>query len=344
MRQCGRLTRNCKRWRCDCRPVSMNLITESTCLETAPVVSDSAGLVSIVIPCYRGEAYLAQAIESCLAQTYTDLEIIVVDDASPDGCREIAERFAAIDPRVRVVARETNGGVARAFNSGFAAAQGEFLTRLAQDDVFEPNAIEQMVSRLTSAGAPVGLVYCDCVGMDERGNRLGTSVAPRPEEALRYRNQIGLCVMWTRRVWETVGGFDPECDAAEDYDYWLRVAARFDLARCDGPPALRVRFHPEMGSVRSAVKQVSSTHRAIRKAYGGRLRLNSDFVRRQMALGCARVTAGLALKDQQRYGAAFVQFLLSLAEWPWPYPAGVYGSRCFRPRALLGVTRKLLFG
>src|SRR6516165_8538835 len=76
-------------------------------------------LVSVVIPCFRGERFLAKAVESCLGQAYPLIEIIVVDDASPDSCAAIAERYALADGRVRVVRRPSNGGVSRAFNSGY---------------------------------------------------------------------------------------------------------------------------------------------------------------------------------------------------------------------------------
>src|SRR5262249_6354329 len=73
-----------------------------------------AGLVSIVVPCYRGERFLREALQSCLAQTYSPIEILVVDDASPDGCLAIASEFAARDSRIRVISRPLNGGVAKA--------------------------------------------------------------------------------------------------------------------------------------------------------------------------------------------------------------------------------------
>ena len=93
----------------------------------AAAVAMVPGLVSIVIPCYNGLRFLPQAIESCLRQTYRDLEVIVVDDASPDDCAAIAERYASRDDRVRVIRRPANGGVSRAFNTGFEAARGEYF-------------------------------------------------------------------------------------------------------------------------------------------------------------------------------------------------------------------------
>src|SRR5262249_36647073 len=127
-------------------------------LMTSAIVS---GMVSIVIPCYKGERFLAEAIESCLRQTYEPPEIIIVDHASPDSCAAIAARCAERDGRVRLVRREANGGVSRAFNTGFEAARGEFFTRLAQDDIFEPDAVARLVTGLRSGGPDAGLAYCD---------------------------------------------------------------------------------------------------------------------------------------------------------------------------------------
>src|SRR6059036_3925673 len=90
------------------------------------------GLVSVVIPCYGGARFLAEAIESCLGQTFGDREVIVVDDASPDASAEVAARYARADGRVRLLRRQTNGGVSKAFNTGFRRARGEYFSRLAQ--------------------------------------------------------------------------------------------------------------------------------------------------------------------------------------------------------------------
>jgi len=274
-----------------------------------------------VIPCYRGERYLADAIESCLAQTYPAVEILVVNDASPDSCQAIAERFARTDPRVRTVNRAQNGGVSRAFNDGFAAARGEYFTRLAQDDIFEPFAVERMVARLRAAGPEAGLVYCDFIEIDDSGTIMREAVrTPSPEHVLVYGNRMGLCAMWTREVWRTLGGFDPDFDAAEDYEYWLRVASRFELVKCDGPPALRVRTHAAMGSFVYAEKQVANTYRAIRAAYGTRFSLDRFWRERQLALARAHLTAAHTFRDQQAFGKALAKVAQSFLDWPLPLP------------------------
>ena len=281
----------------------------------------SPAVVSIVIPCYRGERYLAEAIESCLAQTHEAVEVVVVDDASPDSCLAIAGRFAQSDPRVSIVRRAQNGGVSRAFNDGFAAARGEYLTRLAQDDVFEPFAVERMVARLRAAGRAAGLVYCDASEIDDAGKIVRDVVrTPPPEGVLAYGNRLGLCVMWTREVWQTVGGFDPDFDAAEDYEYWLRVTARFEVVKSEGPPAVRMRKHASMGSVVFAERQVANTYRAILAAYGTRLKLNRFWRVRQVALARAHLTAAHTFRDQSAYAKALAKVALSFLEWPFPLP------------------------
>lgn len=300
------------------------------------------GLVSIVLPCYGGERHLSAAIVSCLAQSYQNFELIVVNDASPDRCLEIAKQFAAVDSRIRIINRAENGGVARAFNSGFEVARGEFHTRLAQDDLFEPDGVERLVATIRNADSRIGLVYGDSFVIDEGGRQTGRDVSPGPADVLRFRNRLGLAVMWKRDVWECIGQFDPECDAAEDFDYWLRVAARYDLAKCEGLPVIRVRFHPEMGSVRHGKRQVLSTFRAIRKRFGSRWRFGVGWQRRQVALGCARMTAAYIHVDRRQYWSALAQVLLSFAEWPAPFPTRAYDVSCVRGRAIGGIMRAVL--
>lgn len=216
-------------------------------------------LVSIVIPCYRGERHLAAAIGSCLRQTHRELELIIVDDASPDRCAEIADEFAAKDQRIRVIRRETNGGVAEAFNTGFRQARGDFFTRLAQDDLFREDALEIMLSQLLAQPA-AGLVYCNTQAMHENGDVVACHPKAPPELALRDGNKVGLCVMWRRTVWERVGPFSTasEHTTAEDYEYWCRVNRQFPLIHCREAP-ISIRFHSQMDSAKRRAAQELAT-------------------------------------------------------------------------------------
>jgi glycosyltransferase involved in cell wall biosynthesis len=268
-----------------------------------------AQTVSIVIPCYKGERYLAEALESCLRQDYPRLEIIVVDDASPDRCAEIAEAFARRDPRVRVIRRPQNGGVSRAFNTGFEAATGEFLTRLAQDDVFAPTAVAVMAGHL--AGHPqVGLVYCDERRVDEEGRVINLKQKPAPAAALTDGNGVGMCVMWRRAVWERTGRFNPDFDAAEDYEYWVRVAEHFSLDKCPGGPQMDMRQHQGMGSRVYSGKQEVLAAKIRASRTGGRLK-----ARRILQQGYFNAAYNYRL--QHNSGQAFKHLLAAACCWPF---------------------------
>ncbi len=219
--------------------------------------------ISIVIPCYRGETFLSKAIDSVLAQSFADLEVIIVDDCSPDRCAEIAKEYARRDSRVRLIQRESNGGVARAWNTGFSAARGHYFLRLAQDDWLSPDAIGLM-SGFLDAHPDVGLTYAPMDIVTETGELLVTYMTPE-DSPLLPSNKMGLCAMWRRDVWESVGLFDPKCDFAEDYDYWLRVSLRFKLARCCDRPLLNFRHHGQQNSATGEKRQQIAARRAVYK-------------------------------------------------------------------------------
>ena len=100
--------------------------------------------ISVIIPIYRVEQYLCKCVESVLTQTYHDLEIILVDDGSPDGCGKICDEYAERDERVKVI-HKPNGGVASARNAGLDAATGEWIGWVDSDDWTEPALFETLL-------------------------------------------------------------------------------------------------------------------------------------------------------------------------------------------------------
>jgi len=219
--------------------------------------------VTIVIPCYKGEKYLAAAIDSVLEQTLATLEIVVVDDCSPDRSAEIAKEYGCRDSRVRLIPRESNGGVARAWNTGFSAARGRYFLRLAQDDWLMPDAVDTLAGFL-DAHPEVGLTYAPMDIVAEDGKLLVTYMTPE-ESPLLPSNKMGLCAMWRREVWDAVGTFDSKCDFAEDYDYWLRVCLKCRMARCTDRPLLNFRHHGQQNSATGEKRQQIATRRALVK-------------------------------------------------------------------------------
>jgi glycosyltransferase involved in cell wall biosynthesis len=136
-----------------------------------------AARVSIGLPVYNGERFIAEAIECALGQTYRDIELVICDNASTDGTRAICESYAASDERVRYHRNAENLGAARNFSRTFELARGELFKWLPADDLMAPDCIERCVAALNATPAGV-LAYTQACGIDETGRRLQRSVHP----------------------------------------------------------------------------------------------------------------------------------------------------------------------
>ena len=192
-------------------------------------------LVSIVLPTYKRAHVLKSAIHSVLKQTYKNLELIIVDDNSPDTTREVVASFD--DPRIRYVRNEPNLKLPRALNRGFSLARGEYLTWTSDDNLYGENAIQLMVEALHGGGCD--FVYADYylfADLNPDGSPLDIHHDKLPSKVqLEKGNHIGACFMYTRKVYETVGEYDPELFLVEDYDYFMRIATRFRLCHIPEP-------------------------------------------------------------------------------------------------------------
>jgi glycosyltransferase involved in cell wall biosynthesis len=228
----------------------------------------SGSLVSVVVPIYNGAAFLQKALDSCLAQTWQRLEVILVDDGSLDASREIADNFASRHPHFRCVHHSANAGVSAAWNTGFSNSSGDYFLRLAQDDWLESTAVETMISTFQSH-PDAGVVYADYWVTTNTGEKKRRSVAS-PEDLFKSGNNIGLCVMISRKVWDSGLRYNSAIRVAEDYDYFLRVSESFPFVRCDGPPLLNYLRHSEAGTYRHAALQEKET--AAIKARGAKTR------------------------------------------------------------------------
>lgn len=134
---------------------------------------------SVIVPAYKVQAYLQESLDSVLTQSYPDLELIAVDDASPDACGPIIDEYAARDPRITAVHLAQNLGPGPARNAGLARATGDYLLFLDGDDALAPGALQAVTDRLEAAGSPDVLVYGHA-----RTHRTGERVADRPSPRL----------------------------------------------------------------------------------------------------------------------------------------------------------------
>lgn len=188
-------------------------------------------VISVIVPVYRVEAYLARCLDSVLAQTYPNWECILVDDGSPDGSGEICDQYAAKDARFRVVHR-ANGGLSAARNSGMRAASGEWYFFLDSDDWIHPNALALLLSAAEETASEVAL--CDYIRVSEWQEPQSVATSPREvlsgEEALqrlyrphRTKYVIATCKLWKRTLWENFSfpeGRIHEDEATAPRLYW----------------------------------------------------------------------------------------------------------------------------
>ena len=120
----------------------------------------SRPVISAVLPVYGVQQYLAECLDSVLAHPGADLEVIAVDDASPDGCGEILDARAALDPRLKVIHLERNGGPGNARNTGLDVAIGDYLWFIDSDDIVTPGAVAAIIERLGAELPDVLLIDC----------------------------------------------------------------------------------------------------------------------------------------------------------------------------------------
>lgn len=194
---------------------------------------DLEPLVSVVIPTYNRKELVARAVHSVLAQTYKNLECIVVDDCSTDGTDLMLEKLALNDSRVRVIRHAENRHVSAARNTGIAASRGEFVAFLDDDDVWLPRKLELQVRVLLDAPATVGLVYCwldiyrgaEVVGTRRpalRGNVFERMMLSQP-----LGNASTLLVR--RETAVGIGGFDESLPRGNDGDFIRRISERYEV-------------------------------------------------------------------------------------------------------------------
>jgi glycosyltransferase involved in cell wall biosynthesis len=187
---------------------------------------EEAPAVSIVLPTYNQFKYLPKALDSVFSQTFTDFELIVVNDGSTDETRDYLDSLR--DPRVRVIHQE-NRKLPSALNRGFDHSRGEFLTWVSSDNYLSPLFLQTFVSAL-QANPQAGLAYSAFIHVDQDDNIIKITRSP----GLDYRRLLlefpGMAsFMYRRCCQDKVGLYDASLEGAEDWDMWLRIAEHFGL-------------------------------------------------------------------------------------------------------------------
>jgi|SRR5579884_575939 len=208
----------------------------------------TARLVTAIIPAYNAERWITTTIHSVLAQTWRDLECLVVDDGSEDGTSDLVRSFGE---EVRLI-RLPNGGVSRARNAGIAAARGTFVAFLDADDAWAPHKLERQME-LFQRHPQLGLVYTSLALMDEAGRPLGIVRAPEPTRALHNvllfeppAASLAQSGLMPARILADVGGFDERLSTSADADMFCRIALAYPVARIDEPLTFYRQHHHQM--------------------------------------------------------------------------------------------------
>lgn len=204
--------------------------------------------VSIILPTYRGatRGYLCEAIESVLAQTFRDYELLLIDDGSDDDTAPLCKSY--LGPSNIHYTYQENRGLSAARNAGIERARGEYLLFLDDDDLYAKDLVEKMWMAFSRHKDPkIGMIYCAYDFIDASGKPFGRWYIPADGniyERLFFDNYAGSPsgTMIHRTVFEKVGLFNEELQSCEDYDMWLRIAKEFHAYSIE-EPLLRYRIH-----------------------------------------------------------------------------------------------------
>ncbi len=197
----------------------------------------SAPLVSVVIPACNAEAFIEYTLESVLAQTYQEFEIIIVDDGSRDRTIEIVQSFLDRDSRIQLF-KQSNLGVAAARNLAMQHAKGEYIAPIDADDTWLPQKLEKQVKCLEECDDLVGLVYSWSIYLDRSGTVTGYSPFGKFGEVegnvftfLVFYNFLdnGSTMMFRRSCLDRIGGYNCKLKTCEDWDFYLRLAEHYQF-------------------------------------------------------------------------------------------------------------------
>ncbi len=217
----------------------------------------AAPLVTVICLCYNQKRFLQEAIKSVINQSYSPIQLIVVDDASTDGSPETINQLKTQYPQLEVLLLKENVGNCRAFNRGLAQAKGEYLIDLAADDVLLPDRIQKGVEVLQQAGDRYGVHFCDAELIDEHGSFISFHSDKYPHHTIPQGDiyvdviqRYFICpptIMFRKSVMDKLGGYD-ETLAYEDFDFWIRSSRQFKYTYSPEPLVKKRVVKNSMGS------------------------------------------------------------------------------------------------
>jgi Glycosyl transferase family 2 len=319
---------------------SLSAVPANTGSATAPAVS-------IIVPTFNRTAFIGTAIQSVLAQSFVDWELLIADDGSdPDTLTYL--RALEAPPKIRVLSLPHSGNPPAVRNAALRQARGEYVAFLDSDDVWLPGKLQTQIAALRS-GTTRQWSYTGFTLVDSRGAPLtGTAAKAWPAitgpflDALLRGEPLIMqsSVMVRRELLQSVGGYDEELPVCGDYALWIRLAQHSEIELIDAPLVL-VRRHND--PYFDEVKGLGDLGKLLLQVQRSGVAPHMAAVLQQR---CAGVAAGLALAHaRSRARLAVLSTLASSARHSWPYAAWWSGALratalAFAPRQLLGIVSK----
>jgi Glycosyl transferase family 2 len=299
--------------------------------------------VTAVVPCYNYGHYLTTAVTSVLSQPGVEVEVIVIDDASPDGSASVARDLAAADSRVRAILHSRNRGHIATYNEGLEQAQGDYVVLLSADDALTPGALRRATALLESEPS-VAFVYGfpqEC-GMEFPPVREGVrswSIWTGAEWVARRCSAGNNCIKSPEVVMRTavqraIGGYDPELPHSGDLEMWLRAATLGNVGRVNGPAQAYYRTHDQSmhgTTYRGALTDLEALLSAFEKALmspGGRAAGGPEMLataKRALAVSALRHVRSTYLHGELEPDGGEEYFAFATRLWP-----GVVATRAWR--------------
>lgn len=291
--------------------------------------------ISVVIPAYNAAKWVAEAIESVLAQTVPPHEIIAVDDGSTDDTSEVLAKYG---DRVCIV-RQENQGVAAARNHAARVSSGDWIAYLDADDVWHPRKLE-MQARAIRQRPDVGLLGTQAADVD--GVKVAVAetptLAPLEWSRLAVKNHFtASSVMVRRDLVEVAGGFDTQLQGPEDYDLWLRVS---EMTRSAVLHSALVGYREVPGSLGRQARSMERGLARVMQKMDERAVWSGRRVLRSKALSHCRFSCAYMYTTSGEHGMALRRMLSSLMLYPLPYRRNEVRLPMARARLLVRVAAR----
>lgn len=280
-------------------------------------------LISVIVPAYNAAGTIGATLRSVMAQTYGNIEIIVIDDGSRDETAAIVRSFLAIEPRLRL-ATQANAGVAAARNAGAGLARGDFIAPVDADDLWHPTKLAKQMAVMQKGSDRLGLIYCWSSWIDDAGcvvERFGamSDASGRVFPLLALEDFIcnASVPLIRRSAFDAVGGYDVGLRQAggqgcEDWQLYLRLA---EICEFGVVPEFLVGYRMGQGSMSTDVWQMKRSYDLVRRNMQERHPdLPKWLIRRQRAIKYAYFS-WMFSRGGQRLEARYFALLGVLFDW-----------------------------